>query len=195
MSESQNINHVNQEDNSVEGDLVGRDKFEKNYHIGSTAFSGSSQLEKLYSRFEEEKRTNATIDNIIDELQHYKNQLSDSSVLGLNVKLENGNRAHYLEFAMTVKEKFTKKLLKNEHSESAQEIYAFLLAKVYSSFQTNIKPRMTENHPEEYITRLIHEHIIKPLEDILGDNLLKIYEDDIHGMIYFLTGNCHLNWN
>lgn len=113
----------------------------------------------------------------------------------LKKKLENGNRLKYLEFAEISKEKFAKKLLLNEHSESAQLIYAFLLAKVYTSFQTNIYTRLNEGHPEEYINQLIAESIVKPLEELLGDNLLRIYDDEINGMIYFLTGNCHIKWN
>ena len=85
--------------------------------------------------------------------------------------------------------------MKNEHSETAQLIYAFLLAKVYSSFQTNIYPRISEGLSEEFINQLVTEYIIKPLEDILGNNLLRIYDDEINGMIYFLTGNCHIKWN
>ena len=85
--------------------------------------------------------------------------------------------------------------MKNEHSETAQHIYAFLLAKVYSRFETHIYSRLNEGHPEEYINQLVDELIVKPLEDLLGNNLLHIYEDEINGMIYFLMGNCHIKWN
>jgi hypothetical protein len=108
---------------------------------------------------------------------------------------ENGNRLKYLNFAEKSKEKFTKKLLKNEHSETAQYIYAFLLAKVYSRFETTIYPRLNEGHSEEFINQLLDEFIIKPIEDLLGNNLLRIFEDEINGMIYFLMGNCHIKWN
>jgi len=69
------------------------------------------------------------------------------------------------------------------------------LAKVYSRFENNIYPRLNEGHPEEYINQLVDEFIVKPIEDLLGSNLLHIYEDEINGMIYFLMGNCHIKWN
>ncbi len=194
MSDSDN--KVKQTNNILEnGDLAGRDINKPTYNIGRVTFGGQSQLEKLYAKLEEEKNNSEVFCEIVDELLHYKEYAKNENVIGLEQKLENGNRLEYLNFAETTKEKFAKKLLKNEHSETAQLIYAFLLAKVYSSFQTNIYPRLKESHPEEFINQLIVEYITKPLEDLLGNNLLRIFDDEINGMIYFLTGNCHIKWN
>lgn len=196
MPENENLNSVNQSENILEsGDLAGRDIIKPVYNIGRITFGGQSQLEKLYERLEKEKNESAIFREIVDELLHFKNNADDKGFIGLEKKLVNGNRISYLHFAETSKEKFAKKLLKNEHSETAQLIYAFLLAKVYSSFQTNIYPRISEGLAEEFINQLVTEYIIKPLEDILGNNLLRIYDDEINGMIYFLTGNCHIKWN
>lgn len=195
MSEPENINEVTQTGNTLDGDLAGRDINKPTYNFGRVTFGGQSQLEKLYERLEKEKNESVIFSEIVDELLHFKNNADANEFIGLEKKLENGSRTSYLNFAEISKEKFTRKLLKNEHSETAQLIYAFLLAKVFSSFQTNIYPRLLENHPEDFINKLIAEYIIKPLEDILGNNLLRIYEDEINGMIYFLTGNCHIKWN
>ncbi|MFL0121022.1 ABC-three component system protein [Tenacibaculum maritimum] len=177
------------------GDMAGRDVIKPTYNIGKTSFGGQSQLEKLYIKLEEEKKKSQVFTEIIDELLHYRKYAKNTPFIGLEKKLENGNRLKYLEFAEISKEKFAKKILLNEHSESAQSIYAFLLAKVYTSFQTNIYTRLNEGHPEEFINQLISESIIKPLEELLGDNLLRIYDDEIYGMVYFLTDNCHIKWN
>ena len=196
MLNDENLNKVTQSENVLEnGDLAGRDIIKPTYNIGRITFGGQSQLEKLYERLEKEKNESPIFSEIVDELLHFKNNADEQGFIGLEKKMENGNRLNYLHFAEYSKEKFAKKLLKNEHSETAQLIYAFLLAKVYSSFQTNIYPRILEQHPEEYINQLVTEYIIKPLEDILGNNLLRIYDDEINGMIYFLTGNCHIKWN
>lgn len=196
MAEPENINEVTQTNNTVEsGDMAGRDIIKPTYNIGRVSFGGQSQLEKLYARLEKEKSESSVFSEIVDELLHFKKYAKDTEVLGIEKKLENGNRLEYLHFAEKSKEKFAKKLLINEHSETAQLIYAFLLAKVYTSFQTNIYPRLSEGHPNEFINQLVSEYIIKPLEDILGDNLLRIYDDEINGMIYFLIGNCHIKWN
>jgi len=197
MAEQEDINEVTQTNNTIgNGDIAGRDVIKPTtINIGRVSFGGKSQLEILYDKLEQEKQNSAGLCEMVEELLHFKTYAVDTEVIGLEKKLENGNRLRYLNFAEKSKEKFTMKLLKNEHSETAQHIYAFLLAKVYSRFETNIYPRLSEGHPEEYINQLIDELIIKPLEDLLGDNLLHIYEDEINGMIYFLMGNCHIKWN
>lgn len=186
---------VTQSNNEVGGDMAGRDINKPTYIIGRNSFGGQLQLEKLYEKLEKEKENSPLFTEIVEELFHFKNNADETEFIGLQKKLENGNRINYLNFAEKAKEKFAKKLLKNEHSETAQHIYAFLLAKVYSSFETNISPRIRENHPEIFINQLITENIINPLEELLGDNLLRIYDDEINGMIYFLTGNCHIKWD
>lgn len=188
---------IKQANNTIEGDgdIAARDINKPTYNYGRVSTGGQSQLEKLYERLEEERKNSTTFNNVIDDLLHYKNYAPNTTVVGLEEKLNNGNRQKYLRFAEISKEKFTRKLVKNEHSETAQLIYAFLLAKVYASFETYVYPRLNEGHPEEFINRLVSSYIISPIEDILGDNLLQIYEDEINGMIYFLTGNCHIKWN
>ena len=185
----------NQKGNQVTGDQAGRDVIKPIYNIGSSSSGSISQLNSLYKKLEVERSVDVAFDEIIEELQHYKAYAKNSEVIGLDAKLEKGNRSAFLAFAMDVKERFSKKLLRNEHSETAQEIFALLLGKVYSSFQINIVPKIKEGHPDEFVNALIQEHIIRPLEEILGENLLRIFEPEIHGMVYFLTGNCHLNWD
>jgi hypothetical protein len=197
MTDEENKNKVTQSNNTVSnGDIAGRDVHKPTtINIGRVSFGGKSQLEMLYEKLEQEKQNSTGISEMVEELLHFKTYAANTEVIGLEKKLENGNRLRYLNFAEKAKEKFTMKLLKNEHSDTAQHIYAFLLAKVYSRFETNIYPRLNEGHPEEYINQLVDEFIIKPIEDLLGNNLLHIYEDEINGMIYYLMGNCHIKWN
>lgn len=196
MASTDNTNEVTQSDNTVEnGDMAGRDVNKQTINIGRMSFGGKSQLQILYEKLEEEKKNTTGITELIEELQHFKSYAKDEEVIGLEKKLENGNRLKYLNFAERSKEKFSKKLLKNEHSETAQEIYAFLLAKVYRRFEDHIYPRLSEGHSDGFINQLVDEFIINPMEDLLGENLLRLYEDEISGMIYFLMGNCHIKWN
>jgi hypothetical protein len=197
MTDEENKNEVTQTNNTVEnGDIAGRDVIKQTtINIGRVSIGGKSQLQLLYEKLEQEKENSPVFSEMVEELMHFKSYAANTEVIGLEKKLENGNRLRYLNFAERAKEKFTMKLLKNEHSETAQHIYAFLLAKVYSRFETHIYSRLNEGHPEEYINQLVDEFIVKPLEDLLGNNLLHIYEDEINGMIYFLMGNCHIKWN
>lgn len=190
-----NLNKVEQSNNTLKnGDLAGRDIYKSIYNIGRTNTGGYSQIEKLYKKLEDEKKDSQIFSDIIDELLHYKT-IVDTEVIGLEQKLTNGSRQHYIDFAETTKEKFYKKLFKNEYSESSQLIFAFLLGKIYSCFKIHIYPNILKNVEEEIINKLIEDCIITPIEDILGENLLRIFEDEIYGMIYYLTGNCHIKWN
>ena len=196
MADTDNKNEVTQSKNTIEnGDMAGRDVNKTTINVGRMSFGGKSQLQLLYEKLEEEKKNSTGIAEMIEELQHFKSYAKNEKVIGLEKKLENGNRVKYLNFAERSKEKFTKKLLKNEHSETAQEIYAFLLAKVYRRFEEHIYPRLSEGHSDDFINQLVDEFIINPMEDLLGENLLRLYEDEISGMIYFLMGNCHIKWN
>jgi hypothetical protein len=46
---------------------------------------------------------------------------------------------------------------------------------------------------------ILNEKVIQPILEILNkegaeDNYLNYNANDIFGMVYFLTGKCHLNW-
>jgi hypothetical protein len=57
-----------------------------------------------------------------------------------------------------------------------------------------IYPRVCNNEDPVLINSLISEKVINPLIVELGDNLFDFTPDDVQGMLYFLTGNCHIKW-
>ena len=139
MTEPESINKVNQSNNIVEsGDMAGRDiiKPVTNINIGRVSFGGKSQLELLYEKLEQEKQNSTVFCEMVEELMHFKSYAVNTEVIGLEKKLENGNRLRYLNFAEKAKRN-SLKTIEKEHSETAQHIYAFL-AKVYSRFETHI---------------------------------------------------------
>ena len=116
-------------------------------------------------------------------------------MIGLENKLIAGNRQKIIGYAKIVKEKFHKKLMKtSQYSNVAQDINVYILTKVRRGFMMEVYTLICNNEPEEKINMLITERIINPVKAELGLNLFKYDEDDIMGMIFFLTGNCHLKW-
>lgn len=100
-----------------------------------------------------------------------------------------------IQYATEVKERFHKKLIKtSQYSLVAQDINVYLLTKVRRGFMMEIYTLICANESEEKINTLITERIIRPVQSDLGINLFHYNEDDIMGMIFFLTGNCHLKW-
>ncbi len=190
-----NNNEVNIEDSNVGGNLAGRDYTDKSISVVNNYQSRSTYLEDLYKRYEQEKVSNPEFRELCEELD-YLNSVIDNEVIGLEKKLENGGREKLLAYALDVKDRFHRKLMKtSQYSLIAQDINVYLLAKVRSSFMREIYTLICQNESEEKINLLITERIIKPVQEDLGINLFKYNEDDIMGMIFFLTGNCHIKWN
>jgi hypothetical protein len=45
------------------------------------------------------------------------------------------------------------------------------------------------------IQRALVDSVITPIEDVLGENPLLLDAVEVMGMIYYLTGNCHIRWH
>lgn len=188
-------NDVKIEDSNVSGNLAGRDYNDKSVSITNNYHSRSTYLQELYRRYEEEKSSNPEFKELCEELD-YLNSVIDSEVIGLEKKLEDGGREKLLAYALDVKDRFHRKLMKtSQYSLIAQDINVYLLAKVRSSFMREIYTLICQKDSDEKINLLITERIVKPVQEDLGINLFRYNEDDIMGMIFFLTGNCHIKWN
>ena len=121
-----NNSDVKVENSEVGGDFVGRDsyKINNNYH------SRSTYLQDLYRRYEEEKSSNPEFKELCEELD-YLNSIIDNKVIGLEKKLEDGGRKKLLGYALDVKDRFHRKLMKtSQYSLIAQDINVYLLAKL-----------------------------------------------------------------
>ncbi|OGU35307.1 MAG: hypothetical protein A2068_12280 [Ignavibacteria bacterium GWB2_35_6b] len=184
-------NKVKQSNITAGGSVAGRD---------NNTYNNISQNRNLYmceliKKFKSEQEQNKTVTEIIDELRHYKTNIDNGSkVIGLEQKLINGSREDLIDFAIITKERFAKKLIKYEYFESAQGIFSYLLAIIYSNFNIYISPLLKENKTAIEINKKIDEHVINPLLIELDENVLKIHKDEINGMLFFLTGNCHIKW-
>lgn len=186
------INKVSLDDTNVGGNVVGRDDYSQTFN---NIYESSKYLEELYKKFEEEKKNNADLQEFCEELDYYNSRV-DGDVLGLEEKLTLGNREKIIFYAKSAKEKFHKKLIKtSQYSLVAQEINISILAKVKRGFMMEVYTLICNDAPQENIDRLITERIIMPVKQELGINLFRYDEEDIMGMIFFLTGNCHIKWN
>jgi hypothetical protein len=186
---------ISQSDNVVGGDQAGRDINKPtviNYGLDS---SGVTQIAKLIEKFRIERAGDQLFQQTVEKLEHYSAQPVDVQFLSLEEKLDRGGCAGQLRFAKETKELFTKKLVQFQYFESAQKIHAFLLAEIYSRFHRFVSPLIAEGAPTTVINHVVQEDVLAPILALLGDNDLEIYSDEINGMLYFLTGNCHIFWH
>ena len=68
-----------------------------------------------------------------------------------------------------------------------------------SRFDRYIFPLIKEGESVTKVMQCTHEMIVEPLMKMLNENGehdddLRYTTDHIYGMIYYLTGLCHLNW-
>jgi len=179
-------------ENDIGGDVAGRDIDKSSHlHLGSQKLS---QMKMLLKKFKEEQESNAQLSTFIDDLDYYNTQKGNETVIGLEDKLTAGNRANLYDFANDMKDRFHRKLYKYQFSEAAQKINVHLLALVQSYYMNEVYPLICENKDAGVINTMISERIIQPLLAELDENTLGYSAQDINGMIYFLTGNCHIKW-
>ena len=189
-----NIDTTTQSSNDVGGDLAGRDMFKHTFTL-NTAHQVSTYINKLYAKLADETASNPSLQASIEDFDYFNSQVDDDQIIGLERKLIEGKRVNMVRYAKDVKERYHKKLLRTcQFSEVSQRINVHLLAKVRSYYMDEVYPSVCEGAEPVYIGRLINERIIKPLEAELGENLLDYTSEDIQGMLYFLTGNCHIKW-
>lgn len=187
-------NRINIDNSQVEGDFIGRDDKSINI-INHNTFTSSIYLQNLYECYQKEKLDNPEFKKLCEELDYF-NSIVKGDVMGLEEKLRQGGRERLIAYALDVKEKFHKKLIKtSQFSNIAQDINVYLLSKVHKGFMMDIYHLICEGESDDKINLLINERIIKPVQQDLGINPLKYNENDIMGMIFFLTGNCHIKWN
>jgi hypothetical protein len=190
------IVETTQKGNTVGGDQAGRDINKTTYHIGGAACTQpmAGTIGKLIDKFRQEQQSNVQFQQTVEKLKHYTTSPPGEGLRTLEEKLKAAKRDNLIGFATTTKELFTKKLAKHQFSESAQEIHALLLAEVYSRYHNHIYEHVVNNEPVAVVNGLIQTQIVDPLLSMLSVNVLDHYADDINGMLYFLTGNCHIKW-
>lgn len=131
----------------------------------------------------------------IDKIQHYNSSV-DSEFIGLEKKLERGGYQKDFNRVNPFKQRYFQLLTEGQLSNSTQKIHAFILAKICTLFITHINPAIDSGCSQSQIKVMINELVINKIESILSErNILNIYSDDILAMVYFLTGNCHINWD
>jgi hypothetical protein len=167
------------------GDVVGRDKI-------TNILPAPTQMDLLSQRYVEEKSNQELTHVIIDELTHYSNEKYD--IRDLTEKLQEAGFAYVIETGEQLKEEVSKLIIRNQHYKSAQKIITYLLAEVESIFNAKIKRKLLTVKEESALKLLFRTHLEQEIQTHLGENVLEIYNRQINGMVYFLTGNCHLEW-
>lgn len=176
----------------VGGHVAGGDVHDNRTNM---TFAGSKgvYMKSLLDRYKKDCEGSREKLEFIEDLDYYNNR-REGDVIGLEEKLALAEREDIFWYANDAKDRFQRFLFKNQFSEAAQQIFVHLLTEIQSRFLHEIYPLICKGESSEKISILITERLIKPVRDELGENYLSITTLHINGMLYFLTGNCHLKW-
>lgn len=151
----------------------------------------STLFECLKHKFETEEQTNC----ISEELRRYQ---TDRDTIGLEQKLIDGDLEYLYEDASLLKEAYTKKLYRYQFYEPAQEIHVLILGQICQKFRYLIYPLIRKGEQQDIISKIISYEIVDPIMQTIQENgcddIMGLTPNDIEGMIYFLTGRCHIKW-
>jgi hypothetical protein len=152
-----------------------------------------SRFEKLKNEVESDIR----FEQFIDDFTYYNTLLDGKS---MPEKLKDGgfSDTEILE-AKRQKEKYAKKIVSRQLYETEQRIDVDLFASIKLNFDTYLKDLVEAKGDKREIKILLTEKVIVPILELLNeegkdDFFLNYTAEDIKGMIFFLTGKCHINW-
>lgn len=156
------------------------------------------RLARWFRSLQEEFRSDTRLQHRLDSIRRYRTRLPKA--IGLEAKLTDGGfRPSDIASARRSQLAFSKKSTRYQYFESAQRIDGYLFAKVSHLFDTYVMPLIRRDSPLDTVRQAVYEQVITPvLEEVnthgADDSCLCYDEDDLYGMLYYLTGNCHINW-
>ncbi len=152
---------------------------------------------KLFAKLESEAEEDRVLTSYIRQLEVYTRRVENEEVIGLEEKLRLGNRQHQLTIARALKENVYADIKANIFSPTYQLIVATLMSKVHERFDTNIRPLIKAGVDSAHIDKMVSEQITLPISNELDDcpQFGDVSLDYVRGMLFFLTGNCHIRWD
>lgn len=154
----------------------------------------NSSLRELILTIRRDFSNDSAFTEFLEELSEYMKDRPNSEIIGLEEKLKKGNREDLIRDATYLKNKFSKLLVRGQLSISSQKIFCHILAHICTVFRMIVKPQIVAGVTKQQIEQTIYDEIINKIYAEISDTMTDITQDHIHGMIYYLTGNCHLDW-
>lgn len=201
---SSNLN-TSQIKNKVGGHMGGRDVYanagDVNIYNAAPdlhhAPNSTNVFRKLFSKLEKEAAEDKVLSAYIRQLEVYTRKVENEDVIGLEAKLVLANRERQVHLAKALKENVYGEIKANQFSPAYQLIVATLMARIHERFNSQVRHLIDAGVDASLVDRAISENIIVPIANELDDcpQFEDVSIDYVRGMIYFLTGNCHIRWD
>jgi len=164
---------------------------------GPIYLSKPTRFSKRFEKLNKEVTSDERYDGIMESLKYYLTKLDG---IDMPTKLiDGGFKESEIIEATRKKERYAKKLELNKFFESAQWIDSQLFGKIKMNFEAFILPLINKGTSKDEILKEVVLKVVQPILNLINiegenDEVLNYNADDIFGMIYYLTGQCHLNW-
>lgn len=163
-------------------------------HIGDNNFSPLSNLETAIEQIKKAGHEDERLIHILEDLADYITERPEREIVGLEEKLKRGSRSELFERAKELKSKFARRVAKNQMSMTEQHVYIQILSAISTTWHQMIRPRIIAGATNQEIDQLILEKLIQPVHQAIVRFDRSITTETVSGMLYFLTGKCHLKW-
>ncbi|WP_024299169.1 ABC-three component system protein [Methylomicrobium lacus] len=163
-------------------------------HIGDNNFIPLTSLETAIEQVKKACRGEDKLVEILDDLVEYITDHPERKIVGLQKKLENGNRHDLFARASFLKNKFARRVAKNQMSVTEQQVYIQILSAINTTWYQIIHPKIISGSNNHEVDQLIFDNLIKPIHQAIVRFDSTITSETVCGMLYFLTGKCHLIW-
>jgi len=164
-------------------------------HNGDNNFVSLSSLEQAIEEIKKSLGSNMDAVNIIEDLADYITAHPSRKVIGLENKLSNGDRLDLKDRAVLLKNRFERRVAKNQMSLAQQHVYVQILSTINTIWHSKIKPLMDIDTSKIAIDSAIHSELIEPVHKAIVRYDTLATSEVVSGMLYFLTGKCHLEWS
>ena len=183
---------VNQKGASAGRNLVGGDMV--TYNFAPPGIVSSNTIVRLSDRLKKEVELSEEIKSTVENLKYYYTRHAPDGIDGVEAKLEKAGRQDELYMALTRKEQFAKLLEKWSLYASAQEIIAYLLAKVETGFTLLVQPHIGQLD-DAGINKIVLEQIIVPTVEECECDVIPLNNGLVLGMVYWLAEQCFVRWH
>lgn len=161
-------------------------------NISSPAIQNNA-LQLLIANSQQMAKDDPSYRDMIEEFQEFLTPRAGRKIIGLDDKLIEGNREDLLDDAIYLESRFSRKVSKVQMSDKEQIVYFHCLSKINSYFNSYVRTKIKANKENDIIDASIQEKIINPLYKEIAV-VQPMSMEMIRGMLYFLTGKCHIRW-
>lgn len=131
---------------------------------------------------------------LIEDLNSYHKPRPGRPIIGLEKKLINAKMDSLIDDATYLKTRAIKKVARYQLQSYKAALNNYIYGKINEIFNSDILPLIKSGASPNEVNSFISNMIIKPISDEVCAADPTINDDTIRGMLYILTGNCHLTW-